>query len=438
MRVERLRLTDFRNYRELELPLPRGLVIFAGRNAQGKSNVLEAVALAATSRSFRTSNDREVVRWGAPGHFARIEAEFARRAGPLQVEVVVTDAGPPREGTPTVAPSQASSPAPVVPELSQPPAPFRKRIRVNGTPRRAMDLLGQATVVVFAPTDLEIVTGTPAQRRHFLDVTLCQVHPTYCRALSQLQKVLTQRAALLRRIKEGEEDARALGYWDEQLAHFAVPVMRARAAFLRAAETRAAQVYAELARDEASSVAAEGAGESVAVTAAAAEASDAELGDNAPLRLVYRPSYQGDVEGDVAAAEARFRARLVELRRRELAQGMNVMGPQRDDLAFLAGEMDLAVYGSRGQQRSAALALKLAELAYIERETGDQPILLLDDVLSELDEQRRGDLLRAVAALDQVLLTTTDAATVPEGARERATLYAVSAGHLTRTEAQET
>jgi DNA replication and repair protein RecF len=409
LRVERLRLTDFRNYRELDLPLPRGLVIFAGRNAQGKSNMLEAVALAATSRSFRTSNDREVVRWGAPGHFARVEAEFARQTGPLHVDIVVADTGAPREGTPVTQEATAS--------LPQAPAPFRKRIRVNGVPRRAMDLLGQATVVVFAPTDLDIVTGTPAQRRHFLDVTLCQVHPTYCRALSQLQKVLMQRAALLRRIKEGEENAHALGYWDEQLAHFAVPLMRIRAEFLRAAQERAAQVYAELARDE-----------EAVVTADDAEAP----GEPAPLRLVYRPSYQGDVEGDQALAEERFRARLLELRRRELAQGMNTVGPQRDDLAFLAGEMDLAIYGSRGQQRSAALALKLAELTYIERVTADQPILLLDDVLSELDEQRREDLLRAVATLDQVLLSTADEASIPSAVRDNATLYAVSSGRLSR------
>ena len=446
MRVERLRLTDFRNYRELELELPRGLVIFTGRNAQGKSNVLEAVTLAATSRSFRTTNDREVVRWGAPGHFARVEAEFARRGGPLQVEVVVADSGPPREGTPTATAPLAPGSSDVVapPQL---PAPFRKRIRVNGAPRRAMDLLGQATVVVFAPTDLEIVTGTPAQRRHFLDVTLCQVHPAYCRALSQMQKVLAQRAALLRRIKEGEEDARALGYWDEQLAHFAVPVMRTREAFLRDAEARAVRVYAELARDEtgadvgatsaatleqmtAEEIAALVAAEGDVEGTADAAAGESDEGAIAPLRLEYRPSYQGEIAGDLAAAEAGFRARLLELRRRELAQGMNVMGPQRDDLAFLAGGMDLAVYGSRGQQRSAALALKLAELAYVEHETGDQPILLLDDVLSELDEQRRGDLLRAVAGLDQVLLTTTDAATVPNVARAAAALYVVRGGRV--------
>ncbi|HEU5437839.1 MAG TPA: DNA replication/repair protein RecF [Ktedonobacterales bacterium] len=429
MYVERLRLTDFRNYRALDLALPRGLVVFSGRNAQGKSNVLEAVTLAATSRSFRTSSDREVVRWGAPGRFARVEANIARHEGPLHVELVVSDIAPPQEGTPTAGRSEQPSRAG---SLSPPPAPFRKRIKVNGTPRRAMDLLGQATVVVFAPTDLEIVTGTPAERRRFLDVTLCQVHPAYCRTLSQYQKVLTQRAALLRRIRDGEDEPHALGYWDEQLARLAVPIMRARAEFLRRAEADAARIYAELARGEAEN--AEYADEmSDADASLASEDAPAEPEPNAlPLRLVYRPSLSAELPEDEAAAQAAFRAGLAAVRRRELAQGVNAVGPHRDDMAFLAGEMDLAIYGSRGQQRSAALALKLAELRYIERETGDQPILLLDDVLSELDARRRADLLDAVAALDQVLLTTTDATALPESARAHATLFDVRGGRVVR------
>ncbi|MGH2485284.1 MAG: hypothetical protein ACRDHE_04655, partial [Ktedonobacterales bacterium] len=132
-----------------------------------------------------------------------------------------------------------------------------------------------------------------------------------------------------------------------------------------------------------------------------------------PLRLVYRPSYDGPLDVDEVAVAAEMAARLAELRRREVAQGANVMGPHRDDLTFLAGETDLSIYGSRGQQRSVALALKLAELDYIQRETGDQPILLLDDVLSELDARRRADLIAEVRGLDQVLLTTTDMASLP-------------------------
>lgn len=414
MYIERLRLTDFRNYAALDLSLPRGLVVFTGRNAQGKSNLLEAVMLAATSRSFRTTSEREAVRWGAPGHFARVDTTVARRTGPLHVEVIVSDVGPTAEGTPA-RPTTTADPALPAP----PPAAFRKRVRVNGAPRRTLDLLGLVTVVVFAPTDLDLVIGSPAQRRRFLDMTLCQVRPAYCRALSQYQKVLAQRAALLRRIKEGAESPHALGYWDDQLARLAVPIMRERAAFLRAAEASAARVYAALAGDDA--------GEDIDDEREDEDSADPPAA-SAGLRLVYRPAYDGPLEGDEAEVATAFKARLIELRKREIAQGANVIGPHRDDLAFLAGDVDLSAYGSRGQQRSVALALKLAELEYIERETGDQPILLLDDVLSELDTQRRADLLAAVRDLDQVLLTTTDAASVPADALAHAHVYRVRSG----------
>ena len=420
MHIERLRLTDFRNYAELDLTLPRGLVVFSGRNAQGKSNLLEAVMLVATSRSFRTASEREAVRWHTPTHFARVDASVARRTDTLHVEVVISDTGLPSEGMPA---------RPVEdPALPQPPAaPFRKRIRINGTPRRAMDLLGQVTIVVFSPTDLDLVIGSPSERRRFLDITLCQVHPAYCRALSQYQKIVTQRAALLRRIRDNEDSPHALTYWDDQLATLAAPIMRQRAAFIARAEETARRVYASLAHEndfDEMELAEDGAVE--AGVAAAAREGDAGL------RLVYHPSYGGPLVGTDAEIAAGMKAQLAHLRRREIAQGVNVLGPHRDDLAFLAGGVDLATYGSRGQQRSVALALKLAELGYIEQETGDQPILLLDDVLSELDARRRADLLAAVSGLDQVLLTTTDLASLPEETRVSADthMYRVRAGQV--------
>ena len=436
MHLERLRLTDFRNYAALDLALRPGLIVLQGRNAQGKSNVLEAVMLLATSRSFRTSSERETVRWGAAGHFARVDGTVARRADSIHVEVVVLDAALGGTGSSAGAASaQTSEPT----SLPAPTAAFRKRIRVNGTPRRAMDLIGQVTVVVFTPKDLDLVAGEPGQRRRFLDLTLCQVRPAYCRALSQYQKVIAQRSALLRRIRDGEESPHALTYWDEQLARFAAPIMRERAAFLGQAEVAAARVYAALARDEAidasgdvaGSIAGPGADEDGA-RGAADEAIPAPPPD---LRVEYRPSYKGPLAADEEVIAADVLARLAELRRREIAQGVNVLGPHRDDVAFLlqtpAGPVDLAVYGSRGQQRSVALALKLAELEYIEMETGDQPILLLDDVLSELDAQRRADLLLAVRDLEQVLLTTADTTSLPAEALARAQVYDVRGGRVT-------
>jgi DNA replication and repair protein RecF len=417
MFVERLRLTDFRNYRELDLVLPRGLVVLQGRNAQGKSNILEAIGLVATSRSFRTSSEREAVRWGAPGRFARVDASIRRRVDLLDVEVVVADAGTSGSGA---TGSAAASAAP-------PGTPFRKRIRINGVPHRAMDLLGQVTVVIFAPTDLDLVIGSPAERRRFLDLTLCQVHPPYCRALSQYQKVIAQRAALLRRIRENEEGPHALSYWDDQLARLAAPIILTRAGFLGRAEASAAQVYANLTagapREGLGSLEPNG-------DAAETDLPEARELEVRGLQLAYRPSYAGPLAGGEAEVAEGIKVRLLELRPREIAQGVNVLGPHRDDIAFLAGDVDLAVYGSRGQQRTVALALKLAELEYIEMETGEQPILLLDDVLSELDAERRRDLLAAVRDLDQVLLTVTDVASVPDEARAGARLYAVRGGQV--------
>jgi DNA replication and repair protein RecF len=277
-----------------------------------------------------------------------------------------------------------------------------------------------APVVVFAPTDLDLVTGGPSQRRHFLDLTLCQTHHAYCRTLSQYQKVIAQRSALLRRIREGLDTPQSLAYWDDQLVRLALPIMRERADFLERASVVAARVYAALAsEDEAQPP---------------DDASGADDGaDDGALRLDYRPSYQPPA-GDATEAEQaqQMRAALEAVRRREIAQGANVLGPHRDDLGFLAGGVDLATYGSRGQQRTVALALKIAELEYIEAETGEQPVLLLDDVLSELDPQRREDLLAAVHGLDQTLVTTTDLTIAPVSALREATIFEVRGGAVTK------
>jgi DNA replication and repair protein RecF len=397
MHVRRLQLTDFRNYRELDLTLPGGLVIFAGRNAQGKSNLLEAISLIATTRSFRTASDREAVRWDAAGRFARVTGEVIRRQDRLEIEVILAESVD--EGTPA----------------------FRKRVRVNGAPRRAMDLVGLAPVVVFAPTDLDLVTGGPSDRRRLLDLTLCQTNRQYCRTLSQYQKVIAQRAALLRRIRDRLESPSSLDYWDDQLTRLALPLMRERVAFLTRATEVAARLYARLARADTET---EGdAEDDVPVERDA----DARAPD---LRLVYAPSYQGQLTGDTAADTRQMRATLEAVRRREVAQGANVLGPHRDDVAFFDGAIDLATYGSRGQQRSVALAIKLAELEYIEEAAGEQPILLLDDVLSELDAPRRADLLLAVRNLDQTFVTTADLNVAPGDALARATLYTVRAGRV--------
>lgn len=405
MYLQRLRLTNFRNYEALDLTLKPGLSIFQGRNAQGKSNLMESIALIATSRSFRAGGERETVRWGAPGHFARVDAQLARRAGPLGVEIVIADPKPLAPGATRRSDDSGAF---------QPPPALRKRIKINGTPRRAMDLLGQVNVVLFAPPDLDLVIGTPQYRRHYLDVTLCQVNSRYCHALGQFQKVQAQRAALLRRIRDNQEDPRSLSFWDEQFVTLGSTLMLERARLIERVNARARPLYEQIS------------------------------GGAEDLEVVYRPSFAGAVAPAPAAVGAAtdttavgltsaFRAELTALRRREIHAGVNLLGPHRDDVAFLSQQMDLAVYGSRGQQRSAALAVKLAELAFLQAETNEQPILLLDDVLSELDEERRGYLLAIVRGMEQVLLTTTDHAFLPADLLADAACYTVVAGTIQET-----
>jgi DNA replication and repair protein RecF len=410
MYLQRLRLTNFRNYEALDLALKPGLSIFQGRNAQGKSNLLESIALLATSRSFRAGGERETVRWGAPGHFARVDAQLARRAGPLGVEIVIADPKPTAPGA--TRRSEESG-------AFQPPPALRKRIKINGTPRRAMDLLGQVNVVLFAPPDLDLVIGTPQYRRHYLDVTLCQVNSRYCHALSQFQKVQAQRAALLRRIRENQEDPRSLSFWDEQFVTLGSTLMLERARLIERVNGQARSLYEQLS------------------------------GGTEDLEVVYRPSFAPAASAMALAHTAAgvatgattesltsaFRAELSTLRRREIHAGVNLLGPHRDDVAFLSQQMDLAVYGSRGQQRSAALAVKLAELAFLQAETNERPILLLDDVLSELDEDRRSYLLAIVRDMEQVLLTTTDHAFLPVDLLVNAACYSVVAGTIQETSA---
>jgi DNA replication and repair protein RecF len=494
--LESLDVTDYRNYAALHLALGAGRFIVAGDNAQGKSNLCEAIRLLATMRSFRAGSDRELVRWGSDGHFARIAADVARVDGPLHLEMIIS--APPTPGDPLIDPSglwpaapsgrepadetapgeravaeranetapgeravaeRANEFAPTgVPPQSPPawtglPAPSAvgeqgsrgagfpwsrvpverrddgttgrrddgtmggsgvglpplppmpgarvaagKRIKVNGAPRRAIDCVGLMTVVLFEPVDLDLVIGPPAGRRHFMDVTLCQISRSYCRALSQLQRVLTQRGALLRRIRDNQDDPRALEYWDTQLATLAVPIITERAGLITRCTPTADDVALRL--------------------------------GGRGLRLEYQPSYAVDAELPAATSAAAFIEKLHALRKREIAQGVNLLGPHRDDLAFWEGPMNVATYGSRGQQRGAALALKLAELEAIELETGDQPILVLDDVLSELDPTRRAALLGSIAEISQVILTTAEPEAIPANFADAARWLHVSQGTI--------
>lgn len=385
MRLTHLTLHNVRNYVRLDLDLLPGLTVLWGDNAQGKTNLLEAIYYLATSRSLHAGADRELVNWLAveqePLPYARLVGRVARGESEVTIELTLIRQEN-NEGR------------------------YRKQIRLNGVPRRAMDLLGQLTVVLFMPEDIDLVFGPPSLRRRYLDATLCQIDPAYCQALARYNQVVTQRNALLRDLQERGGDPDQLFFWDERLSEDGAVVIARRQEALLALDDLARTIHAQL-TDRAER-----------------------------LRLCYLPGVS--MEGQEKAGEiaSRFRAQLVAWRGREMAAGMTLLGPHRDEVRFLINEADAGVYGSRGQQRTAALSLKLAEVELMRRETGEFPVLLLDDVLSELDARRRRFLLVWLDnGPEQAILTTTDLHSLPEAFLQRCRLWRVQMGRLTEATA---
>jgi DNA replication and repair protein RecF len=376
MFLTHLALVNFRNYTRLAMDLPAGPVLLRGDNAQGKTNLLEAIFFLATTRSTFTRAERQVINWPALEHeafpYARLEGHVQRGRGAVQVDITI------------------------LPDAS---GQLHKEMRLNGVRKRALDLVGQLNAVLFLPEDIELITGAPATRRRYLDITLCQIDPLYCRALTQYNQVLTQRNALLKQLAERRRGEDQLAFWDEQLADYGATLIVTRRAALDELDHLARERYRMLSNDH----------ECLRIYYAPSFDPD-----NRPVPDYQRPLVLEDMWPEVSpvlpAAEVAhaFGLHLRRSRREEIARGITVTGPHRDDLHFLVDGVDMTLYGSRGQQRSTALALKLAEMDLMQRKTGETPVLLLDDVMSELDRGRRTRVLSAVQDVQQLLLTTTD------------------------------
>ncbi|MEA2663236.1 MAG: replication and repair protein RecF [Candidatus Eremiobacteraeota bacterium] len=335
MRLERVRLADFRNYASLDFAPAPGLNVFVGPNAQGKSNLLEALAMLATGKSFRAHRESELVREGAER--AQIAGEARIAAGAISVRCAI----------------------------AKTPAGTRKTFEVNGGAVGFARFLGRTRVVTFVPADLQLVGGGPALRRAFLNGALAQLSPTYYRDLALYAKVVQQKSALLRGLVAPDRDL-LLAYNDE-LVRPAAALIAARRAFVDELAAATAAIYGRW------------------------------RGTAERLEVAYAPNPAGDV-GEALAAHTGS-----ELRRRT-----TLVGPHRDDLRLTIDGRALAAFGSQGQQRTAVLALKVAEYDVMRARAGDAPILLLDDVLSELDAERAGGFLGAVRGFEQAFLTTTE------------------------------
>jgi len=405
MHLTRLSLIGFRNYTRLTLELPAGPILLRGDNAQGKTNLLEAIYFLATTRSSFARAERQLVNWEVmeqdPFPFARLEGHVQRQKRTLRIDITLLLS---EKGT------------------------VRKEMRLNGVKKRALDVVGQLNAVLFLPEDIELVTGSPSVRRRYLDVTLCQIDPAYCRALTQYNKVLTQRNALLKQLAElsGSEAPRGwdedqLLFWDEQLAeHGAKLIVRRQQAI--ADLDRLARARYRVLSDQQETL--------HLYYAPSFDPQHRPLLDyQRPLSLEeLLPSAQtGPTASEVAAA---FKRHLRQARGDEIGRGMTLVGPHRDDMHFIVDGVDMTLYGSRGQQRTTALALKLAEVDLMTEATGESPVLLLDDVMSELDARRRARVMAMVDGVDQAILTTTDWTDFTPEFRAQAHLLQVTGGRV--------
>ncbi len=333
MYIRELSLQNFRNYNYLNLVLHPGINVFVGDNAQGKTNILEAIYLCATARSHRTNKEKEVIAWDAQE--AHIRLQIQKKNIEDQIDFHLDKRG--------------------------------KGVAINRIPiNRLGDLLGVLNVVMFSPEDLQMIKRSPGERRRFIDIELCQIDRIYYHVLQQYHKVLKQRNNLLKNFERTSDAQNLLEVWDMQIIEYGTNVINKRVEFIKELEKLAQEIHFNIS------------------------------GDKEKLEILYDPS----------VTTKDYAAKLSANHKGDIFRRSTSIGPHRDDLIFLINDMNVRTYGSQGQQRTVVLSIKLAQLKMIEKILGEQPVLLLDDVLSELDYHRQQFLFAHTQDI-QTLITCT-------------------------------
>lgn len=375
MYLKSLRLTEFRRYHALELDIPAEGFVLIGRNASGKSSLLEAIAMLSTMRSSRAQSERELIAWesgaeygGGIAPFARIEAQVERKAGSAEIAVGLQ-----------LDPQRGNH--------------LKKQISLNGKHVRAGTAVGVLRSVLFEPGDIELVSGAPSVRRRYLDIMLSQLDQVYLRSLSRYLRIVEQRNRLIKNLVQSGASWNAastrqqLDYWDGELIHAGSIILARRARAVAELTNLAAARFTSFTEESALGVSYES-----TVRSTAFETPGSHSLDELEHRLAY--DFSETIE----------RERIHEFRR-----GVTLVGPHRDDLVVTIDDNPIGAYGSRGQQRLAVIALKLAETDLMTSAGADTPVLLLDDVFSELDAVHRGLLAGSIAGSSmQTIVTSTD------------------------------
>lgn len=367
MYVKELSLTHYRNYEQLTLQFHPGIHLFIGNNAQGKTNLLESLYVLGLAKSHRTSKDREWITWKQG--YATIQGLIEKKYGTVPLELQISAKG--------------------------------KKAKVNRLEQKKLsDYVGVLNVVMFAPEDLEIVKGSPQVRRRFIDMELGQISATYLYHLARYQKVLHQRNQVLKDWTRRRENRTVIDIFTQQLIEAGAKVLFQRAGFIEQVQQWANDIHQGITNGK----------------------------ESLEIRYVYSAPVQKEMnEQEISNTLAE---KFDKIREQEEARGTTLIGPHRDDLQFYVNGVSVQAYGSQGQQRTTALSLKLAEIELIKREVGEYPVLLLDDVLSELDDQRRSHLLKAIQNRVQTFVTNTSLEGIENHILDQASAYRVDQGTI--------
>ena len=399
MLLKHLSLTNFRNFIRLERDFSPGSTILAGSNGQGKTSLLEAIYFLTSATTYHAASDRQLINFLAledDAPFARLVAELeaSGRLRRIEIRIILNPTG--KDGN----------------------ARVKKEVFVNGLQRRIRELAGVCNAVMFLPQDMDIIEGSPGSRRKYIDSSLIQADPTYAVTLSEYNKVLTQRNALLKQIQERKAAEDQLPFWDDQLCTLAAALIRTRSLALTELNDLAKPIHGKLTRGQ----------ETLQINYAPsfdpAARQDGQLGLPIDTPLERNNISIEDINQGMGE---KFQV----LRSEEIARGMTLIGPHRDDFTFRANGVDLRTYGSRGQNRTAILATKLSEILWLRKRTKEWPILLLDEVLAELDSERREALLGSIETVEQAILTGADASMFSSAFKKEATIWHITGGTIT-------
>ncbi|MCR1901646.1 DNA replication/repair protein RecF [Ligilactobacillus apodemi] len=374
MYLEELELKNFRNYRTIKVEFSPQINVLIGKNAQGKTNLLEAIYVLAMARSHRTNNDRELICFKQKDAF--LAGRVTRKLGSLPLEILLNRRG--------------------------------KKAKVNHLEQaRLSQYIGHLNVILFAPEDLLLVKGSPTVRRRFIDMEFGQIDPRYLYNLTQYRAILKQRNNYLKQLQQKKaNDLMYLEVLSEQLATFGGAIIVKRLEFLAELERYAKEIHAQITQG------------------------------NENLSFKYESSLKEDLKSTENEIIADLKKGFANLQPKEIFQGTTLLGPHRDDVVFEIDQKNVQIYGSQGQQRTTALSVKLAEIELMKIQTGEYPILLLDDVLSELDGTRQTHLLKAIQGKVQTFLTTPGLSEITQKLIKEPKIFHIEAGTISENSTQ--